>query len=130
VGTLPNRQEVTVHKGTRLRGRADEVKTWPQFFAVDGASDLEVYQQRAAVIYAPQNEQMEAASRAMQEEQAKREPPPIPVDRQLRVRRAFRLGMARGFADGQIVDREDPAIAKVVKESPQLFEIPGRPLAG
>jgi hypothetical protein len=127
-GTLKG-QEVTVQRGSRLRGDSDVVRMWPQFFSVDGASDIEIHQQREAVIYGPQNEASDAANRAMREEQERHMPPPIPVERRLRVRQAFRQGLTRSFAEGQVVDREDKAIAKIVAEHPQFFEIPGRPLA-
>jgi hypothetical protein len=44
------------------------------------------------------------------------------------VRDGFRLRFGRSFGTGEIVDCEDKAIAKIVAEYPQYFEIPGRPL--
>jgi hypothetical protein len=117
-------QEVTVLRGSRLRGDADVVRQWPQFFAIDGVSDIEIHRQRQDAVYGPQDERLEAAARAIREEQAKREPGQIPVERQLRVKQAFNQGLARSFHEGQIVDREDKAIAKLVAEVPQFFEIP------
>jgi hypothetical protein len=109
-----------------MRASSEAVKRWPLFFARDGATEDELQAQREEVFYQHESEVSAETDRAAREEQAKQRPA-IPVERRLRVTDGFRLGV-RTFAAGEIVDREDKAIANIVAEHPQYFETPGRPL--
>jgi hypothetical protein len=127
--TATGNGDVLVRVGERLRGDHAAVQRCPQLFAFDGSSDIEIHQQRVAAVDSKVIEESEKADRLERDERAKHEPPEIPVERRLRVRQGFRTGnFGRSFAEGQLVDRKDEAIAKIVAEAPQYFEVPGRPL--
>ena len=98
------------------------MRACPDLFIADGATDAEIAAARNA-LFGPIVDAADAAAEA-----ARPRPTSIPPERQLRVRRAFRIG-GRLFAEGQVVDRDDHDVRQVVKSSPEWLETPGRPLS-
>jgi hypothetical protein len=122
-GALDSGREVIYKKGARLRASDPAVRKWPELFARDGASDDELQQQRAEVFFPHHNEVIAKADREFREEQAQREPKPIPPEERVEVLRDFRIGL-RLISEGAVFSRNDP----LVKRHPEFFGEPRRPL--
>ena len=121
-----NGNDRLIAKGDTLRGDDPAVRTSPNLFAPATSTTAELTAARQAL-----QEHGIAISMATEEsrraEESKRRPE-IPVDRQLRVRQAFILGVGgRSFGEGELVDRGDPAIAKILEKHRAYFEVPARP---
>jgi hypothetical protein len=118
-----------IQRGDVLRGNDPAVRQAPLMFAPASATSAEVTAQREA-LSAPLISQALEDDRLRREEQARHEPAAIPIERQLRVKQTFRIGLlGRSFGEGELVDREDRNVKPIVLKYPGYFEIPGRPLA-
>lgn len=112
-----------VTRGTRLRGNHPAVRSNPQYFVVDGTPEGEWPSHFAA-----SDPVIAAGETAAAAERARLRGPEIPLEHQLEVVIGFR-GPDGSHGIGEIVDRRDPKIKKVIASNPQVFNVPSRPIA-
>jgi hypothetical protein len=118
-------EAVFVAQGTRYRGADPEVRRAPKLFAPADSTTAELVAQRAALLDPMIAKGVEADQRARAEE-AKRHPTIAPED-ELEVRVGFTTGRGGpSYGAGARVSRKDPAIARLLKSNPELFQIPAR----
>jgi hypothetical protein len=118
-------------KGRSYRGTENIVREKAELFVEAGTPDSEIPGPYARAV-----EISEQVGIADQIESAKRFPPStvIPLERQLVVRVGFKLGGLVGFGGpqfvaGQIVDKSDKRLTKILKDHIEYFSVPSRTAA-